>query len=290
MVFHYSNGNEKCEYFNWGLPTGTTCPGAIASKCGCPLECYANNSENQYSDVLRQHEENLKLWLENPQEFERQLDEALDTYEAECKRNGEKPYARPSQSGDMPSKAYARMLMRVFDKHPNIMFFFFTKNYMIWDFIEELPFWKIPNCNLMLSEWGCLKPTTELRKYYQVANAIDIYDLDKTEKAGYQHCNGKCRECNICKSKTGGDCYFIKHGCRVSFKIPDTCKRKEKIDVHTPGFYKFGGKTINGINLNYCKANGINTYDGRVKKIKEIWQMMECGELVVYKNGYVVKA
>lgn len=290
MVFHYSNGNEKCGYFNWGFPAGRTCPGAISSGCDCPLKCYANNDENQYPDVLKRHEENLKLWRENPQEFERQLNEALDKYEADCKRKGTGLFARPSQSGDMPDKAYARMLIRVFDKHPNIMFFFFTKNYMIWDLIDELPFWKVKNCNLMLSEWGHLKPTAKLREYYSVANAIDIYDLDKTESAGYQHCNGNCVTCNICKSKTGGDCYFIKHGCRVSFKIPDDYKRNEKIDANTPGFYKFGGKTIGGINLNYCKANGIKTYDGRVKTIKEIWQAMERGDLVVYKNGYVINA
>ena len=291
MQFHYSNGNEKCEYFNWGMTARVTCPGACKAKCECVYKCYAANAEAQYVDVRNNHAENFMLWKENPTEFERQLDNALYRYEEWCDRKEEQAFARPSQSGDMPDKRYAEMLMRVFDNHPDVMFFFFTKNYVLpdWDFIKELPFWEIDNCNLMLSEWGHVKPDDELHLYYNIAKAIDIYDVTETERWGYKHCNGKCRECDICKSRYGGDCYFIIHGTKAHFPIPEGMKVKAKADVNSAGFHKFGGKTINGLNLNYCKANGINTYDGRVRQIKEIWQAMERGDIVVYSNGYVVK-
>ena len=294
MMIHFSNGNGKCEYPYWGLPAIKCCPGACFVGCDCAKEeiCYARLDEKRAPDSLRNHEENLKLWRENPVEFERQLDELYDDIEKRAKQKGEMPFARPSESGDMPDKAYAKMLIRVFEKHPNVFSFFFTKNHVLpnWDFIEELPFWKIPNCNLMMSEWGAVKVTDELRKYYNVAKAIEIYDVAETEADGYQHCNGKCKSCNICKSKTGGDCYFILHGSKAKFPIPSKMMLNKKVEENIPGFYKFGGKTINGINLNYCKSNGINTYDGRVKQLLETWKAMERGDLVVYKNGYVVKA
>ena len=141
-----------------------------------------------------------------------------------------------------------------------------------------------------MSEWGAVKVTDELRKYYNVAKAIEIYDVAETEADGYQHCNGKCKSCNICKSKTGGDCYFILHGAKAKFPIPDSMRVNKNISEDMPGFYKFGGNTINGINLNYCKANGIGTYDGRVRQLLEIWKAMERGDLTVYKNGYIITA
>ena len=293
LKLHWSDGNGKCAYPYWGLPAIKCCPGARYAGCDCAKEgiCYAFLDELRAPDSKRNHEENLSLWLNDPLEFERQLDELYYEIEKKAKQKGETPFARPSESGDMPDKEYAKMLIRVMERHPNVFTFFFTKNYVLpdWDFINELPFWKLPNCNLMMSEWGNVKPSAELRKYYKVAKAIEIYDVETTEAEGYLHCNGKCRECDaLCKDKNGDNCYFILHGAKAKFPIPDYMKEAVKVAEDTPGFHKFGGKTINGLNLNYCKVNGISTYDGRVKMLREVWEMLKRGDIKVFKNVYLV--
>lgn len=287
---HYSLGNIKCGFLNFGFPAVKTCPGACAAGCDCAKLgfCYAWLNELQYPNLLELHIENIELFKEDPDEFFRQLDDAIQTTGAEV--------VRPTESGDMPNKEFAKQLYEFAKARPDVRFFTFTKNWVLpnWDFIEELPFWKLPNFFLRLSEWGNLVVPEKLKKYYRVAKAIPIYDLDATEAAGYKHCGGNCENCQMCLSDEF-DVFFIIHGTKAQFPIPAEFALSRKVKVtpeilETGEFHKFPtGKTINGIRDRIARDYGKSSdYEYKTELLRTVYKLLQRGKIVLYKEGFVI--
>jgi hypothetical protein len=283
---HISNGNSKCGFANFGFPAVKTCPGACAANCDCAKLgfCYAWLNELQYPQVLEAHQENLDLYREDPDGFFDQLDKATRWERV----------VRPTESGDFPDKEFAKRLYEFAEARQNIEFFTFTKNWVLWDFVEELPFWKLPNFHLRLSEWGPLTVPAEIRKYYKVAKAIPIYDLEATEANGYKHCGGNCENCQMCLSDEY-DVYFIIHGSKAQFPIPAEFALSRKVKVTpeilaTGEFHKYPtGKTINGIRDRIAKDYGKNRdYEYKTELLRTVYKLLIAGKIVLYKEGFVV--
>ena len=288
--FHGSDGNMKCGFGNFGFPAVKTCPGACAAKCDCAKLgfCYAWLNELTYPNVLQIHQENLELLKEDMDEFFSQLDGWI-------KANGY-TVVRPQESGDFVSLEYARRLYEYAKEHKDIEFFTFTKNWFLpgWDFINDLKFWELPNFHLRMSEWGNLICPPELRKYYKVAKAIPVYDLEEVEADGYKHCNGNCETCEMCLHDDY-DVYFIIHGAKAQFPIPAeyavTRKTKVSEDVLETGeFHKFPtGKTINGIRDRIAKDYGKSKdYEYKTELLRTVYILLKEGKITLYKEGFVI--
>ena len=289
IKFHGSKGNQKCGYPNIGMSPIKSCPGAVCAKCPCCCDKQGNISLEEGScyvfsekpGAAKAHEENYQLWKTEPERYKKELEgwialTGIDTL-------------RISEAGDMPDISYAEYLIDLAKRNPQIQFFGFTKNYKIWDLVNRLPFWKLPNFNLVLSEWGDLKPSEELRRYYNTATAVSLFDYDKAEQRGFRHCGGNCQNCDRCKYKKGGDVYFVIHGKKGFYEIPEEYRINEKLDLSAPGAVKFGGKTINGIRDKYCEVVGTNDYEARTKALVDVWKKIQAREIRVYKNGFTME-
>lgn len=280
--FHASAGNTKCQFGNAGFPAITTCFGAVAFDCECLNDCYAYLQEIQYPDKMKADWENLLLYLTDPEAYKA----AVISY---IQENDLKTW-RWFESGDAPDKAFWFLIKEVAETLPDVTFYAYTKQFMIWDFIEEIPVWSWKGVKLMLSEWGNFKVSDELRKYYRVFKVISIFEIDEAEEAGYVACSGNCAECRICPDKDKDfDVYSVKHGSRAIFPIPEEFKGKEKIDTNTPGFIKFGGKTVGGIRDAYCRKFGISGYENRISALKYVWRLIKQGNIIIGKNGFVLQ-
>lgn len=281
--FHASKGNTKCQFGNCGFPAVTTCYGALVGDCECLRDCYAMLQERQYPEKMKADWENLLLYLEDPEAFKEAVIEFI-------KANGLKDW-RWFESGDAPNKAFFTDVVKgVADALPDVTFYAYTKQYVIWDFIEEIPVWQWKNVKLVLSEWGNFKVSEELRKYYRVFKVVSIYEIDEVEAKGYVACSGNCADCRICADKDKDfNVYSVKHGSAAIFPIPEEFKGSEKLSASDPGFIKFGGKTVGGLRDAYCRKFGIKGYENRILALKKVWRMLKGGEIVLGKNGFLLQ-
>ena len=283
--FHATKGNEKCHYANFGFPAVTTCRCACKYGCDCVKkgECYALLQERQYPEKMKADWENLLLYKKSPELFKKSMTEWMVENREETMRGNE--------SGDAPDENFWWKLKEASVELPGSYYYAYTKEYKETDFIEDVPVWKWPNVNLMLSEWGDYVAPEELKKYYRVYKAIPIYQIDEMEAQGYVPCPGNCGDepgqCNICKYGTA-NVYCVIHGSRAIFPIPEEYRRNEKADPREPGFIKFGGKTIGGVRDAYCRTKGIKGYENRIQALKTVWRMMKAGALTVWKNGLLL--
>lgn len=284
--FHGSKGNTKCQFGNCGFPAVTTCYGAIKGDCECLHDCYAFLQEKQYPDKMKADWENLLLYLDDSQKFKEEvikfiIENSLTDW-------------RWFESGDAPDKKFFFLMKEIRDElfamGYDVTFYAYTKQYVIWDFIEEIPVWSWDGIKLVLSEWGNFKVSDELRKYYRVFKVVSIFEIDDVEAEGYVACSGNCADCRICADKDKDfNVYSVKHGSAAVFPIPDEYKGKEKIATDTPGFIKFGGYTVGGIRDAYCRKFSISGYENRISALKLVWRMIKRGEIVVGKNGFILQ-
>lgn len=288
--FHATAGNEKCHYANTGFPAKVTCRCACKYGCDCAKNgeetCYAYLQELQYPEKMKADWENLLLYRKDPEAYRKGVIETVTKPGVDTLRYFE--------SGDAPDKKFwPTVVQPVAEMLPDKWFYGYTKEYKETDFIEDVPVWKWPNVNLMLSEWGDYVAPEELKKYYRVYKAIPIYQIDEMEAQGYVPCSGNCGDgpgqCNICKYGTA-NVYCVIHGSRAIFPIPEEYRRNEKADPREPGFIKFGGKTIGGVRDAYCRTKGIKGYENRIQALKTVWRMMKAGILTVWKNGLLLTA
>ena len=279
--FHATKGNVKCQFGNTGFPAVTTCTAACKYHCQCIDKCYALLNEHQYPDKMRNDWENYLLYKADPDEYFRCVREFvtenhLDTF-------------RYFESGDGDAEFFRRAA-KLANEMPWVRFYAYTKQYLIIDFINDVPVWK-SKLKLMLSEWGAYKPSDELRKYYAVFKVVDLQDFPEAEREGYKSCTGDCAKCRICPDadKTV-NVYSVLHGSKAIFPIPNFAKVNERLSLAENGTYRFGGKTVGGIRNAYCKANDITGYEERITALKDIWRMIVDGRLKVYKNGFRIEA
>ncbi len=114
--------------FNWTLPawagrfadgrTYNTCPEAGA----CRSLCYARVGTYRFRNVLAAHERNLRMILDTPEEWERQMAEELSHKRYDGK------WVRLHDSGDFMSDEYLESWLRLMRGAPNVKFYCYTKS------------------------------------------------------------------------------------------------------------------------------------------------------------------
>lgn len=205
-AFHEPRDNSKLK----GIPAhnlipGKTCSPAACAHCmkeGCYAVknalCHGYNMETNY--CLRAWIENTALAFNHPFKLEKLLDEWL---------TANKPQLfRIHSSGDFFSVKYARVWFRLAKKHTETRFLAFTKQF---DIIRSVPFYKLPNFELVLSGWTGIVIPEDLREHYRCAWCNDGTETRIPKDA--IHCPGDCNTCRACwfLSRIGKDSYFDKH-------------------------------------------------------------------------------
>ena len=301
LTFHYSKGNTKLPFMNFGTTSVLTCPAACSANCDCLVYCYAENIENTRDHVFRNNYENLVLFNKNPGKFEKDFDIAVKLYALECTLENKPCIVRLNESGDFFSIEYAKMIIRVIRNNPTVFFYGYTKQWYFdsFDFITDLPFHAIKNCNIMFSAInGIAFPDkySMYRKTYAL-HLKEAYSLIENNK-NVVHCCGNCEKCDACiYGKT--DVCFIIHGSKGIDKIPEkelypymhkgvTINLPKYHNIHNPGFFKSTAKTFQGLRDIYCKKIlGVNDYETRTRALYDVYKLYCRGAIEVYSNGFV---
>lgn len=299
LVFHYSRGNTKLKFFNFGMPAVITCPDACKCNADCTHFCYGLNAENRYSNVFRANYENMLLFNADPALFEKRLRAALDAYIEYCKKAGRDPVARLCESGDIFNKEYALMLFRVAADYAGVKFYGYTKNYFTLDFVNDIPFYSLSNCNIMLSKIDGVKIPEKYDGLYNIAYTTKLNGAPALLNNGVKHCIGDCNKCGLCINK-GNDVFFVIHGSGNFDYIPEKIATPEKRaglvipvlskyeNTENTNFYKTSSKTFQGIRNIYCKKIiNDNSYESRTRALLTVYNLYRAGKIEIYKNGFV---
>ena len=214
---HVSDGNTKLGVIpSFSLTPVMTC----RADAPCKDRCYARFAYRCYKQTRRAYDENTKLVQKNLIRFENQMNAWLDLYHPQV--------FRIHVSGDFCSYEYLLAWSRVIRKHPDTLFFCFTKQ---WDIVREYmkSHHLMPNFTIILSAWvpnGDVKtwcPPGDLlaklpvawvvdekhdEQYSTLAKNIGVERIGKIRK-----CSGNCDECGMCfhLRKSNGDVLFRLH-------------------------------------------------------------------------------
>lgn len=204
--FHEPRSNSKLEDIPaWNLAPGITCSAPACSHClmdGCYAVknalCHGYNIDT--NSCLKAWAENTALAVNHPDILEFLLDRWL------ARKNP--PTFRIHSAGDFFSVDYAEMWKRLAEKHPQTRFLAFTKQF---DIIRSVPFYTVPNFELVLSGWTGVIIPEDLRTHYRCAWCND--GTENRIPADAIRCPGNCNKCRCCwnLSRLGKDSYFDKH-------------------------------------------------------------------------------
>lgn len=197
--FHISVGNSKMGNIpSFSLPAGVTCSKEACATC-FRSGCYAAKIQRLRPNVAANYADNLKaaqIDLDG-------LEKALNAYFASPTAPR---FFRVHVSGDFFSRLYAEMWYRVALVNPGVQFLAFTKQ---WDIVRAVPFHKLDNFALRLSDWpGTIIPA-DLTELYRVSYCDDHTRPAETFTGALQ-CPGHCAECVGCWN-TRIDTVFKKH-------------------------------------------------------------------------------
>lgn len=306
LHFHYSIGNKKLPYFNFGFPAMITCKAACKHDCKCTEFCYAYNAEKQYNGTFKAYYENMVLWKRDPEKFELELFMSLTVYVSKCKKSGVKPCCRLNESGDFIDLEFCQMLMRTFKAFPEVQFYGYTKQYIgnYIDMMIDFPCWSFNNVNIMLSADPGYTITESLKTLYKVAYSVDLqtgYNMYVNKKA--VHCIGDCSKCKACIYGTD-NVFFLIHGCRHHDYIPEKVQSKKRLATdpaivyYLPKYHRKDNKrfipsktnTFQGIRDLYCKHILKDMdYETKTKALLEVYAKYRSGEIVIFSNGILFK-
>ena len=181
-----SNANSKMgNVKSISMPRVITC----APDVPCAKTCYVGHFA---------YENNLNLWLTDPDSFEQQaIAAAYGSF-----------YFRWHVSGDIISQDYLAMMCRVARKLPHTHFLAFTKQYGIVNgYLDAKK--KIPkNLHILFSEWPGYNMDNTYNlpvAYVSFKNGICDAPADANE------CGGHCEDC----AYTGKNCWVLKKGQSV---------------------------------------------------------------------------
>lgn len=189
-----SNANSKMgNVKSISMPRVVTC----APDVPCAKTCYVAHFDWRRT-VRDAYENNLNLWLTDPDSFEQQaIAAAYGSF-----------YFRWHVSGDIISQDYLAMMCRVARKLPHTHFLAFTKQYEIVNqHLENKK--RIPsNLHILFSEW----PDYNMNNPYNLPVAYvsfknGICDAPSDAKK----CGGHCEEC----AYAGKNCWVLKKGQSV---------------------------------------------------------------------------
>lgn len=189
-----SNANSKMgNVKSISMPRVVTC----APDVPCAKTCYVAHFDWRRT-VRDAYENNLNLWLTDPDSFEQQaIAAAYGSF-----------YFRWHVSGDIISQDYLAMMCRVARKLPHTHFLAFTKQYEIVNqYLENKK--RIPsNLHILFSEWpdyNMNNPYNLPVAYVSFKNGICDAPSDAKE------CGGHCEEC----AYAGKNCWVLKKGQSV---------------------------------------------------------------------------
>lgn len=146
-----ANSSNLISVNNGNAKTGKGCLTISFPTCACREDapckkgCYCMKGRQQYSNVLGSYFRNLRIWREDPQNFEEQL-----CYQ--IKFSG-LSLIRYCSAGDIPDANFLDMMFRVAKKFPKVNFLAYTKKYeMVNDYLDTHP--EIPdNLTIRFSYW-----------------------------------------------------------------------------------------------------------------------------------------
>ena len=301
LNFHYSKGNTKLPFMNFGTTSVITCPAACKANCDCINYCYAENIENSREYVFRNNYENLVLFMRDPEKFEKQFDIAVKVYELDCKLNNKPCIVRLNESGDFFNIDYTKMIIRVIRNNPGVFFYGYTKQWYFesFDFITDLPFHAINNANIMFSAINGVDFPVKYSMYKKTyaLHLKDAYTLIENNE-NIIHCPGNCANCDACVYGRVNVCFVI-HGSKGIDKIPEKTyypyvnngikyELAKYVNVNNPCFYKSTATTFQGLRDIYCKkVLGVNDYETRTRALYEVYKLYCRGAIEVYKNGFL---
>lgn len=175
------------------MPRVVTC----APDVPCAKTCYVRHFDWRRT-VQNAYENNLNLWLTDPDSFEQQaIAAAYGSF-----------YFRWHVSGDIISQDYLAMMCRVARKLPHTHFLAFTKQYKIVNqYLAAKK--KIPsNLHILFSEWpGYNMDNTHNLPVAYVSFKNGVCDAP----ADANECGGHCEDC----AYAGKNCWVLKKGQSV---------------------------------------------------------------------------
>lgn len=189
-----SNANSKMgNVKSISMPRVITC----APDVPCAKTCYVGHFDWRRT-VRDAYENNLNLWLTDPDSFEQQaIAAAYGSF-----------YFRWHVSGDIISQDYLAMMCRVARKLPHTNFLAFTKQYGIvnryLDAKKRIP----KNLHILFSEWPGYNMDNTYNlpvAYVSFKNGICDAPADANE------CGGRCEDC----AYAGKNCWVLKKGQSV---------------------------------------------------------------------------
>lgn len=189
-----SNANSKMgNVKSISMPRVITC----APDVPCAKTCYVGHFDWRRT-VRDAYENNLNLWLTDPDSFEQQaIAAAYGSF-----------YFRWHVSGDIISQDYLAMMCRVARKLPHTHFLAFTKQYGIvnryLDAKKRIP----KNLHILFSEWPGYNMDNTYNlpvAYVSFKNGICDAPADSNE------CSGHCEDC----AYAGKNCWVLKKGQSV---------------------------------------------------------------------------
>lgn len=205
-VFHEPRGNSKLGGIPaWNILPGCTCS---ATACGhCLREgCYALKNVLCHGYSMEKNA-CLKAWTENTVLIKRHVPLFAAAMDAWLTKHRPESF-RIHSSGDFDSIEYAAAWFIIIKNHPETRFLAFTKQ---WDVVRSVPFYTLPNIEIVLSGWTGISIPEDLRAHYRVAWCND--GTESRIPADAIHCPGSCEHCRACwnLSAMGKDSYFDKH-------------------------------------------------------------------------------
>ena len=149
-----ANQNDEISMANRNSKTGVACLNLAFPKCVCRADapckhlCYAGKGRQNMANVQAAYYKNLRLYMENPEEFFEQV-----FYKV--KFSG-LPKVRLFDSGDFPDYEFLERLVELCKKTPTVRYMAFTKKYeLVNEYIDKNG--KLPkNLNIMFSAWDIL--------------------------------------------------------------------------------------------------------------------------------------
>ena len=207
-AYHAPRGNGKtgetipC----WNQVPGRTCSPEACSHC-MREGCYAMKNmlragyDIEKNKVFRNWTENTVMAMNHLAELESMLEEYFSGISAPR-------FFRIHASGDFHSTEYGMMWYRIAERHPDVRFLAFTKQ---WNVAREVPFDTLPNFSLVLSGWTGIRIPDDLRARYRCAWCDD--GLEDRIPSDAIECPGNCETCGMCWKlrELGRDTYFHKH-------------------------------------------------------------------------------
>lgn len=195
---HISHGVSKLgpSIPSVNLPPVVTC----RPDAPCFAKCYARKGRFCFQKNKAHLQDNLTLWLSDPEEYERGI--VCSAYFSR--------YFRWHSSGDIPDAAYLEMMVRVAHKLPDTSFLCFTKKYELvnehFDAHGNLP----KNLIIVFSAWGSLLPSNPHNL------PIAFVRFRKGYSAIPNHARACQSYCGNCVA-TGASCWDLQPGEAVVF-------------------------------------------------------------------------